>query len=359
MDLPQCFADPICLTPSDDGLSLRDWVRRISRDELGQVSTGVPSAEIVRRALQAVSSLQLQAIVGSGMSLHQRIEAAIIVAEELGAGDLQIGTHAILPVVRASLMHDPDSRENLDRDIANRPISPVGLGFARAVPGGFVACAMIQARDEPMALFSEDEGCETSVIRLPPSATALLWQGPPSDHVMMDTIEFVSFSSSLVRDDRHPAPRLPDDGMSGMLLRLMLMGLLVGAARQAVSDAFSYAKQRHAFGRSIVTHQLVASRLCDMISEAEAAKLTLWHAASAVGLGRIDSYAMNLAVRQITVSARKIMRDAVQTCGAHGFVDGGLPHARRYRLAAALSAMLQIATTQPKGAACAVPSNFD
>ena len=120
----------------------------------------------------------------------------------------------------------------------------------------------------------------------------------------------------------------------------LLLGLVAGAAREAVVTAFAYARGREVGGAPIAQYQAVALRLADLAINGRA--LDLFAGAVAVGQGGDDPDAHLTSAAASTVAdlAFRIARDAVQTGGGHGYV-AGLPPRRLFEQLRSLTGLLQ------------------
>ncbi|HEV3424566.1 MAG TPA: acyl-CoA dehydrogenase family protein [Paraburkholderia sp.] len=107
-----------------------------------------------------------------------------------------------------------------------------------------------------------------------------------------------------------------------------LCALLVGAMQQSVAFAFEHAAARQTFRKPLATHQLVATRLADMLIAARGARLFL-RAAAESGILAQDTLIRQL-LRHVAAEAMDVSRELVQLCGGHGYVEG-LPPAGRFR----------------------------
>ncbi len=104
-----------------------------------------------------------------------------------------------------------------------------------------------------------------------------------------------------------------------------------GMARRALDEAVRYASSRRQFDRLLCEHQLVQSKLADMITELDAARLLVYRAAYArdtsdVRVTRVASEAKLFA----TEAACRIIDNAVQIHGGVGLVSGSVVE-RLYR----------------------------
>jgi acyl-CoA dehydrogenase len=104
-----------------------------------------------------------------------------------------------------------------------------------------------------------------------------------------------------------------------------------GMARRALDQAVRYASARKQFGRLLSEHQLVQSKLADMITELDAARLLVYRAAYArdTETGRVTREASE-AKLFATEAAGRIIDSAVQIHGGAGLVSGTVVE-RMYR----------------------------
>jgi acyl-CoA dehydrogenase len=103
----------------------------------------------------------------------------------------------------------------------------------------------------------------------------------------------------------------------------------LGAARRALDIALPYARQRQAFGKSLLEHQGLAWTLADSLVDLHAGRLMVLHAAWKLDQGdeaRLETSMCKLFVAEAV--SRAIDR-AIQACGASGLVRGVLE--RLYR----------------------------
>ena len=104
-----------------------------------------------------------------------------------------------------------------------------------------------------------------------------------------------------------------------------------GMAGRAVVESLRYASRRKQFGRLLSEHQLIQEKLADMITELDAARLLVYHAAYLKDMGttrvsREGSEAKLFA----TEAAGRIIDQAVQIHGGAGLVHGSVVE-RLYR----------------------------
>ena len=112
--------------------------------------------------------------------------------------------------------------------------------------------------------------------------------------------------------------------------RIGIAAQSIGMARSAFEYALTYAKDRTAFGSSIIDHQAVGFRLADCATQIEAARQLTWHAAALrdAGLPCLKEAAM--AKLFASEMAEQVCSAALQTLGGYGYVSD-FPIERIYR----------------------------
>ena len=105
---------------------------------------------------------------------------------------------------------------------------------------------------------------------------------------------------------------------------ILRAGIACGSARAALEYASNYAKERHAFGRPIVSYQSIAFMLVEMAMKLDAARLLLWNAATLWDSGTADA-TLTKATEAAQYQALKIGKsatiDAIQVMGGAGFIQ--------------------------------------
>ena len=94
----------------------------------------------------------------------------------------------------------------------------------------------------------------------------------------------------------------------------------VGIAQAALEEAVSYAKARKQFGKSISEFQLIQAKLADMAVGVDAARLLVRRAAARLANGKRCTKEASMAKLFATVTANRVVYDAVQIHGGNGFV---------------------------------------
>ena len=103
--------------------------------------------------------------------------------------------------------------------------------------------------------------------------------------------------------------------------RVAIAALAVGVIQRCVDDSVAYAKERHAFGRPIGSHQAIAFRCADLEVSLAAARRLVYHAAWLRDTGRPFKTEAAVAKLFATESAVSATRSATQVFGGYGFMD--------------------------------------
>jgi short/branched chain acyl-CoA dehydrogenase len=112
--------------------------------------------------------------------------------------------------------------------------------------------------------------------------------------------------------------------------RIGVAAMGVGLAQGALDQALAYAKQRMAFGRQISKFQAIQTKLADMSTEIEAARLLVYKAALEKDAKRNFTLTAAQAKLKTGRLAVRCAEEAVQIHGGYGFIEE-YPVCRFYR----------------------------
>jgi alkylation response protein AidB-like acyl-CoA dehydrogenase len=112
--------------------------------------------------------------------------------------------------------------------------------------------------------------------------------------------------------------------------RIGIAAQACGMARAAFEAALTYAKEREAFGTTIINHQAVAFRLADMATQIEAARGLILSAAALRDAGRPCLKEAAMAKLFASEMAERVCSDAIQIHGGYGYL-ADYPVERIYR----------------------------
>jgi alkylation response protein AidB-like acyl-CoA dehydrogenase len=112
--------------------------------------------------------------------------------------------------------------------------------------------------------------------------------------------------------------------------RIGVAAMGVGLAQGALDEALKYAKERRAFGKPISKFQAIQSKLADMSSEIEAARLLVYKAALEKDHGRNFTLTAAQAKLKTGRLAVRCAEEAVQIHGGYGYIEE-YPVCRFYR----------------------------
>jgi short/branched chain acyl-CoA dehydrogenase len=112
--------------------------------------------------------------------------------------------------------------------------------------------------------------------------------------------------------------------------RIGVAAMGVGLAQGALDQALAYAKERRAFGRPISKFQAIQTKLADMATEIEAARLLTYKAALLKDSGRNFTLTAAQAKLKTGRLAVRCAEEAVQIHGGYGYIEE-YPVCRFYR----------------------------
>ena len=137
--------------------------------------------------------------------------------------------------------------------------------------------------------------------------------------------------------------RVPEDHLLGprgagfkQFLHVLAIGRIgvaamgLGLAQGALDQALAYAKERRAFGRPISKFQAIQTKLADMSTEIEAARLLVYRAALLKDANKDFSLAAAQAKLKTGRLAVHCANEAVQIHGGYGYIEE-YPVCRMYR----------------------------
>jgi alkylation response protein AidB-like acyl-CoA dehydrogenase len=112
--------------------------------------------------------------------------------------------------------------------------------------------------------------------------------------------------------------------------RIGVASMGVGLAQGALDQALAYAKERKQFGQAISKFQIIQSKLADMTTEIEAARLLTYRAAWLKDQGKDFRLAAAQAKLKTGRLAVRCAEEAVQIHGGYGYIEE-YPVCRMYR----------------------------
>jgi short/branched chain acyl-CoA dehydrogenase len=112
--------------------------------------------------------------------------------------------------------------------------------------------------------------------------------------------------------------------------RIGVAAMGVGLAQGALDEALAYARERRAFGRPIAKFQAIQTKLADLSTEIEAARLLVYKAAWLKDRGRTFTLTAAQAKLKTGRLAVRASEEAVQIHGGYGYIEE-FPVCRFYR----------------------------
>jgi alkylation response protein AidB-like acyl-CoA dehydrogenase len=104
----------------------------------------------------------------------------------------------------------------------------------------------------------------------------------------------------------------------------------VGHATQVLADTIAYARQRHAFGRPISAHQVIAHKLADAATELEAARSLLYSTAWRVMHDEYPVAEISMTKKFCAQVQNRLVDACLQVFGGAGYLEE-TPIARAFR----------------------------
>ncbi|MEV0714962.1 acyl-CoA dehydrogenase family protein [Asanoa sp. NPDC050611] len=110
--------------------------------------------------------------------------------------------------------------------------------------------------------------------------------------------------------------------MAGLNLeRLIMGGLMLGAAQRAFDDTLAYISQRQQFGRPIGTFQALRHRMADLATEIECCRLLVYDVAAKVDAdpNRLLPREASMVKLKVTETAKRMALEGMQMMGGYGY----------------------------------------
>jgi len=155
-----------------------------------------------------------------------------------------------------------------------------------------------------------------------------------SGYVISAPMEKLGWRASDTRELSFQGARIPEGNLLGPrgqgfqqfleILdggRISVAAMGVGLAQGAYDLAFSYAKEREQFGKPIAAFQAVQTKLVDIATEIEAARLLVWKAAWEKDQGRDFRRSAAMAKLFSGELSHRAANWALQIHGGYGFMD--------------------------------------
>lgn len=142
------------------------------------------------------------------------------------------------------------------------------------------------------------------------------WNAQPTRPVLFDNVR-VPVANRLGEEGQ--GFKIAMAGLNGG--RLNIGACSLGGAQSALEKTIRYLSERNAFGRKLNEFQALQFRLADMATELEAARIFLWHAASALDAGDKDAMKLcAMAKRLATDTGFEVANEALQLHGGYGYL---------------------------------------
>jgi alkylation response protein AidB-like acyl-CoA dehydrogenase len=336
------FPEPLMPDPlpaswalSDDQQDLYATARRFAREQLEPLLTQPPTATSWQKTMKRAAALDLGTMIlpvdMGGMAIT-RHDLALVIAE-LAAGPLELAAELSLSAAALMTLRTHDALGQLPgRNIRDYFDGTTSLSLTVPDTGTAANWRLYLHADAPQLVMHGSTGQECILLATRPASA------DRSHHTQIATIGALTLEqvrpgqtdatsplATLKRCDDH---RVHPVQTWLTETALYLCALLAGTMRQSVRFALEYSMERQAFHKPIASHQLVATRLADMLIATHSSHLFL-RCATGADPSTCACLVRQLA-RHIGTEAIDISRELVQLCGAHGYVEG-LPPAARFQ----------------------------
>ncbi len=345
--------------PTEEQALIIETVRQFAEKEIRPHSRdadeeGKPPSSVLEAAHQLglVANALPQSHGGGG---ERSAVTGVLVAEELGWGDLSIALAVLSPGLIGFPVADFGS-ESLKNQILTRLLGD------RFVPGGLaiteprfdfdVFHPQTTARRDGEKIFldgsksqvpwleggqfllviaAEEQGLAGFVVERDAAGLS----AEPEQKLGLEGLPTAELTFSGVQVPRDARLDAGDAEMRRIIDRgrVALAAACIGTARAAYELARDYAKQRETFGQPIATRQAIAFKLADMAIEIDGARLLVWEAAVALDRGEDATRLARLAYDQTTRISLSVADAAVQIFGGYGYIRDYLPELHLRNLA--------------------------
>lgn len=317
---------------TDDQRNLYTACRRFARDRLEPLLAEPSSAAAWQETVRlAAAALDLGAMVlpedlgGMAIDRHD----LTLVVEALAAGPLERAAELTLTAPALMTLREHDALAPL----LAHPIREYFDGtraIALSVPDIETATAW---RLRPL------DGTSVLTLQIDDTQHLLLTKqvcNPQSTHLIALgslILERLSFDEAVVEPplamiEQRDCDRILPAQTYMTETGLYLSALLTGAMQHSIRFGLDYATTRPAFRKPLASHQIVATRLSDMLIATHGAHLFVQSVATARPFAPVSL--VRQLIRHVATESVNVSRELVQLCGGHGYVDG-LPPAARFQ----------------------------
>ncbi|MBN3787485.1 acyl-CoA dehydrogenase family protein [Burkholderia sp. Ac-20353] len=330
---PQPDPVPSSWALTDDQRNLLAASQRFARERLVPLLSQSPSATVWQETVKQAAALDLGTMILptqlGGMAINRHDLSLII--EALAAGPLERTAELTLSAPALMTMCAHQALDGLPtRNIQDYFDGTTSI--ALSMPDTDTASLWrlrSQAHTSGLTLWI-DTGCQKLVLIEQPT------DSKPSPYTCIARLGALCLEQFSLDEARADPPlatlELPDcHGNSPAQTwlteaGLYLCALLIGAMQHSVQFALDYGTTRQAFRKPLVTHQLVATRLADMLITTHSSHLFLRSVANAHPAA--PASLIRQLVRHVAAESVDLSRELVQFCGGHGYVEGFPPAVR-------------------------------
>jgi alkylation response protein AidB-like acyl-CoA dehydrogenase len=320
---------------SEDQQGLYATARRFAREQLEPLLTRSPDAAEWRQTVKRAAALDLGTMIlpahMGGMAITRGDLSGII--GQFAAGPLEQAAELSLSAAALMVLRAHDALGQLPaRNIHDYFDGTTSI--ALSVPDVGTSCTwrLSLQTGSPGLIMLADTGHPRVVLATPPVGrgrtqhTRVTGLGALTlEQFRFDHTDEIAPLAILEQPDTHGIHPIQTWLTESALY---LCALLAGAMHQSVVFALDYSAGRHAFRKPLASHQMVATRLADMLAATHATHVFL-RSVTTADTSRCARLVRQLA-RHVSGEAIDTSRELVQLCGGHGYVEG-LPPAARFQ----------------------------
>jgi alkylation response protein AidB-like acyl-CoA dehydrogenase len=345
--------------PTEEQEEIRNLAQSVAKEQLrrhgreADRSASVP-ADLLRTLAQTGLTTPFPETLGGSGALEAVTYA--IIAEELGFGDGAIALHLlgslVGPMSVALAGDEQQQRAQITPfcDPQSGSTRAGSLAFAERIGGytldeisttvhrdgdswivnGSKRDVIHGAQSSPrvvLARLDGQSGLHSLCALLVPDNTPGLRITPDSHKLGLNAAPSAALTFENARVDAHNllgTPGHPGVARAAVLYQLLRAGVACGSAGAGLEYASGYARDRVAFGRSIVSYQGIAFMLAEMAMKLDAARLYLWRAATSWDTGAELATLVReaeAAQHQALKIAKSATIDTIQILGGAGFIQ--------------------------------------
>lgn len=319
---------------SEEVQDLRAATGRFARERLEPLLRQPPDPSAWTETVRLAATLELGRMIlpeaDGGISISRHDLALVI--EQFAAGPLERAVQLTLSSPALMTLRECQALDYLpDQDVDRYFDGTTSFAPGIADLNDAGVWVLHQHRASPFMTIQNRNGHTVLVVATPDADTPDAGEAAVA---FQDGLSLVHYDLAACKAHLATVPPAagtgPHDAARQWLVdvALYLGALLSGTLQQSADFALSYSVSRQSFRKPLAAHQLVASRIADLVTAAHVSHLFLRRAAMPDGDMQVAT--VGQMARHVATEALDASRELVQLCGGHGYVEG-LPPAARFQ----------------------------